>query len=77
GRPRAYAVYVDERDKVWLTDFAANAIVLFDPESERFTPFPSDREGANVRHLAGRPGEVWGGETGNDRLVRIAFAPAS
>jgi virginiamycin B lyase len=28
ARPQAYAVYVDERDKVWLTDFGANAIVL-------------------------------------------------
>ena len=25
--PRAYAVYVDGQDKVWLTDFSANAIV--------------------------------------------------
>ena len=75
--PRAYAVYVDERDKVWLTDFGANAIVLFDPETERFTAFPSDRTDANVRQLAGRPGEVWGGESGNDRIVRIAFGSAA
>src|SRR5690606_26057154 len=34
--PKTYSVYVDERDKVWLTDFAANAIVLFDPETETF-----------------------------------------
>jgi len=25
--PRAYAVYVDDKDKVWVTDFSANAIV--------------------------------------------------
>ena len=29
--PMIYAVYVDERDKVWLSDFGANALVLFDP----------------------------------------------
>ena len=29
--PQAYAVFVDERDIVWLTDFGANAIVRFDP----------------------------------------------
>ena len=28
--PQPYAVYVDERDAVWLTDFGANAIVRFD-----------------------------------------------
>jgi virginiamycin B lyase len=70
-KPRAYSVYVDEKDKVWLTDFAANAIVRFDPVSERFTSFPSDRPSANVRQLLGRKGEVWGAESGTDRLVRV------
>ncbi|HEX6101525.1 MAG TPA: lyase [Alphaproteobacteria bacterium] len=70
-RPKPYAVYVDERDRVWLTDFGANAIVRFEPESERFTEFPSDRPNANVRQLLGRPGEVWGAESGTDRLVVI------
>lgn len=69
--PRAYAVYVDENDLVWLTDFGANAIVQFNPRNEKFTGFPSDRGSANVRQLLGRPGEVWGAESGNDRLVVI------
>ncbi|MNE54752.1 Virginiamycin B lyase [compost metagenome] len=71
--PRAYSVYVDERDQVWLTDFAANAIVHFDPARERFQSFPSDRPNANVRQMLGRPGEVWGAESGNDRLVVIRY----
>lgn len=75
-KPRAYAVYVDERDQVWLTDFAANAIVRFDPVAERFTSFPSDRRSANVRQLHGRRGEVWGAESGTDRLVRVRFGGA-
>jgi len=37
--PRAYAVYVDGQDKVWLTDFSANAIVRFDPLTEKFNVF--------------------------------------
>ncbi len=69
--PKTYAVYVDDKDKVWLTDFGANAIVRFDPESETFTSFPSDRDDADVRQLLGRPGEVWGAESGTDRLVVI------
>ena len=71
GSPRAYAVYVDERDDVWLTDFGANAIVRFEPKTGKFTSYPSDRKGANVRQLLGRPGEVWGAESGTDRLVVI------
>jgi virginiamycin B lyase len=72
--PHTYAVHVDDKDKVWLTDFSANAIVRFDPLTEKFTAFASDRPGANVRQLNGKPGEVWGCESGNDRLVVIQTA---
>jgi virginiamycin B lyase len=68
-RPRTYAVYVDDRDMVWLSDWGANAIVRFDPATEKFEVFPSDKSGANVRQLLGRPGEVWAPESGHDRLV--------
>jgi virginiamycin B lyase len=44
-RPRAYSVYVDPSDKVWLTDFPANAVVRFDPATETFLSFPSDKCG--------------------------------
>jgi virginiamycin B lyase len=69
--PHAYAIYVDDKDKVWLTDFASNAILKFDPVTESFESFPSDKENAAVRQLLGRPGEVWGAESGTDRLVVI------
>jgi virginiamycin B lyase len=68
-----YSVYVDERDKVWLTDFIANAIVRFDPVTEKFESFPSNKRGANVRQMLGRPGEAWGAESGNDRLVVVRY----
>jgi len=67
--PRAYAVYVDDQDMVWLSEWSANAMVRFDPRSETFATFPSDRRGANVRQILGRPGEVWAPESGADRLV--------
>jgi virginiamycin B lyase len=70
-RPQAYAVYVDDDDRVWLTDFGANAIVRFDPESESFRTFPLPDPDAAVRQLLGRPGEVWGAESGADRLVVV------
>jgi virginiamycin B lyase len=69
--PLAYAVYVDERDAVWLTDFGANSIVRFDPTAESFVSFPLPDDGAAVRQLLGRPGEVWGAESGLDRLVVV------
>jgi virginiamycin B lyase len=67
--PRAYAVYVDDKDMVWLSDWGANAMVRFNPQTEKFEVFPSDRPGANVRQILGRPGEVWAPESGTIRLV--------
>ncbi len=66
-----YAVYVDDKDRVWLTDWLANAIVRFDPATEAFASFANDRKNANIRQLAGRPGEVWGGESGISRLAVV------
>lgn len=66
-----YAVYVDDKDKIWLTDWSNNAIVRFDPASEKFESFQSNRRRADVRQLNGRPGEVWGAESGTDRLVVV------
>lgn len=70
-RPRAYAVYVDEQDKVWLTDFGGNAILRFDPQTEQFLSVELVSPNANVRQLLGRPGEVWGAQSGADKLVVI------
>jgi virginiamycin B lyase len=69
--PQPYADFVDEADVVWLTDFGANALVRFDPVREQFKTFRLRSAGANVRQLLGRPGEVWGAESGADRLVVV------
>jgi virginiamycin B lyase len=50
-----------------------NSIVRFDPTIEKFESFPSDKRGANVRQMLGRPGEAWGAESGNDRLVVVRY----
>jgi virginiamycin B lyase len=71
SNPQPYSVYVDDVDAVWLTDFGSNAIVRFDPDSEAFDVFPLPSAGAAVRQQLGRPGEVWGAESGTDRLVVV------
>ncbi len=69
--PLPYAVYVDEQDMVWLSDFGANALVRFDPQQETFEVFTLPSPAANVRQILGRPGEIWGAESGTDKLVVI------
>jgi virginiamycin B lyase len=69
--PMAYAVYVDGCDKVWLSDFGGNAIVRFDPDTEEFTVYPLPSPQGAVRQILGRPGEIWGAESGVDKLLMI------
>lgn len=70
---RAYAVFVDEKDRVWVSDFSANAILRLEPASQEFASFPSDRAHADVRQMLGREGELWGAESGTDRLVVVRY----
>jgi len=69
AHPQPYAVYVDDRDVVWLSDWGANALVRFDPARQHFDVFPFPTASAGVRQLNGRPGEVWGAESGVDKLM--------
>jgi virginiamycin B lyase len=69
--PRAYAVYVDERDMVWVSDFGANVVLSFDPASERFERYSFPRDGVAVRQILGRPGEVWLPESGTEHISVI------
>jgi len=69
--PMPYAVYVDEKDKVWLSDFGANSFVRFDQIKESFETFTIPSQGSNVRQILGKPGEIWGAESGTDKLVLI------
>jgi virginiamycin B lyase len=69
--PMPYAVYVDETDAVWLSDFGANGLVRFDLGTESFTRIRLPSSPANVRQILGRRGEVWGAESGVDKLVVV------
>lgn len=66
---KPYSIYVDEQDIVWLSDFGSNSFVRFDPATETFSSYPLPSKGAAVRQMLGRPGELWGGESGVDKLV--------
>lgn len=68
-RATPYAVYVDEQDAVWLSDWSSNALVRFDPQTQTFEPYPLPANGAEIREIQGRPGEVWAAESGLNRIV--------
>lgn len=66
-----YAVFVDDKDRVWASDWPGNALQRFDPATETFTTFVSNKKGASVRQILGRPGEAWAAESGTNRLVVV------
>ncbi|MEO7245698.1 MAG: lyase, partial [Rubrivivax sp.] len=70
-QPRPYAVYVDEVDIVWVSDFGGNAIWRFDPARQVFDRIALPRAHAGVRQMLGRPGEVWLPESGTEHLSVI------
>jgi virginiamycin B lyase len=72
--PQVYAVYVDDQDIVWLSDFGSNALMRFDPQREVFEAFALPSAAASVRQILGRPGEVWGAESGADRIIVLRQA---
>jgi virginiamycin B lyase len=72
--PKPYAVYVDARDIVWVSDFRGNAVFAFDARNEKFERFAFPRESANVRQIHGRAGEVWLPESGTDHISVIRTA---
>ena len=72
--PRAYAVYVDERDIVWVSDFGGNAVFAFDPQRESFERHGFPREAVGVRQILGRRGEVWLPESGTEHISAIRTA---
>lgn len=71
NNPKPYAVYVDTNDKVWISDFDSNSMYRFDPLDESFSKFDIPSPGANIRQILGVEGEIWGAESGTNRLLLI------
>ena len=60
-----------DRDIVWLSDFGANALVRFEPATEKFTSYVLPDSPGNVRQILGRAGEIWAPESAADALLLL------
>ena len=65
---KSYFVGAFPFNAVWVSDWGANAILRFDPRTEKFESVPLPDQYASVRQLAGRKGEVWGAESAADKI---------
>ena len=61
--PQPYAVFVDDKDIVWISDFGSNAMIRFDPSVEKFQSFPlptPDAKASIARETRrGIGGRIW------------------
>jgi len=62
-------VWSDGSENLWIAQWNAGQVARFDPVNESLDVFSLERPDAAVRQLAGRPGELWGVESGTDHLV--------
>lgn len=69
--PRVYAVYVDDKDIVWASEWSHNAMLRVDPGSEKFDVIALPRPSACIRQILGRAGEVWLPESGTEFISVI------
>jgi virginiamycin B lyase len=76
-KARLYAVYVDDRDIVWFSNYTKNAVYAFDPKTEKFTEVPGSKPRSEVKQILGTPGVLWLPESGNDSIMRVTGSPAS
>jgi virginiamycin B lyase len=66
-----YGIATTTQGQVFSLLSPANAILRFDPKTEKFESFPPPDTYASVRQLAGRNGEVWGAESAADKRFVI------
>ena len=57
-------MYVDDKDMVWASEWSSNAMLRFDPGSQKLDIITMPHAAANIRQILGRPGEVWLPESG-------------
>ncbi|HZO10843.1 MAG TPA: hypothetical protein VFB48_01880, partial [Nitrososphaeraceae archaeon] len=73
--PVPYGVFVDEKDKVWLTDWdetnGTQTVFRFDPTNEKFESFPLTSAHSDIHQMNGRAGEVWAAEPGVHKILVI------
>ena len=56
---------------VWAAEWSGNAMLHFDPGSEKFEVITMPRPAANIHQILGRPGEVWLPESGTEFISVI------
>jgi virginiamycin B lyase len=68
-----YGIASTPEGGIYYVSLAGSYMARIDTAKGTFRTFPLPSEGTRVRQLLGRKGEVWGAESGVDRLVVIRF----
>lgn len=67
-----YAITADAEGVLWYTEFNANQLVRFDPETEQFTRFALPSPKSEVRHMVrDASGRIWMALSGANKVAMI------
>jgi len=67
--PRGYSTYVDNKGKIWSSDFGTNSITQFNPKDQSFTVFPGNKQNNQTLQMNGMNNQIWAGQQGVDQVV--------
>jgi virginiamycin B lyase len=70
-RANLYAVYVDAKDVVWVSNWGDNKVYSFDPKTLKFTAVPGSKSGAEIRQINGIGDMVYLPESGNASVMTV------
>ena len=73
--PRGYSTYVDNKGKVWSSDFGTNSITQFNPFNQSFTIFPGNKQNVQTLEMNGLNNRIWAGQQGVDQVVLFERLP--
>src|SRR6266568_3251064 len=68
---RARRMRIDDQDRIWVTEYRANKVAMFDTREEKFVEYPLPPHTYPYRSAVDKNGEIWTGGMHTDRIVRF------
>jgi streptogramin lyase len=68
---RARRMFVDDQDRITVTEYRGNQVALFDPKTEQFTEYMLPPYTFPYRASFDKNGEIWASTMSTDRVVRV------
>jgi virginiamycin B lyase len=68
---RARRMEIDDQDRIWVTEYRASKVAMFDTKTEKFVEYPLPPYTFPYRANVDKNGEIWASTMSTDRVVRL------